>query len=111
MWRAGEPLFVERAHYTSTTPVLDAPWGLGGRPVVGTLVAVGGAPPDIARALERAVTTTAGRFAASELREVVVARYVGADVEEALRAFRAAWQVLRNACFGVDAIEPRIWRT
>jgi urease accessory protein len=111
VWREGVPLFVERARYTSETPVLDAPWGLGGAPVVGVLVAVAGPATGVARDIEAAAGSKAGRFAASELRDVVVARYVGGDVEEALGAFRAAWQVLRKACFGVDAVEPRIWRT
>jgi len=111
VWREGEPLFVERARYTSETPVLDAPWGLGGAPVVGVLVAAAHAPNGVARDIEGAVGPLVGRFAASELRDIVVARYVGGDVEEALGAFRAAWQVLRQACFGVDAVAPRIWRT
>jgi urease accessory protein len=117
VWRAGEPLVLERARYRGSGAELTASWGLGGRVVVGSLICVRGvgagtAPAGTIEALRACLNTVAGgEVACSELASALVCRYLGDSVERALSAFRAAWGVLRPVYAGKAAVPPRIWAT
>lgn len=110
--RDGAPLWWERQALAGDAPALQAPWGLAGRCVVATLVAVGRAPTALAglRALLHA-ERPAGEFSVSQLREVLVCRYLGDSAEQARAGFTEAWRLLRPALWGVEATPPRIWAT
>lgn len=116
VYRGARPLLLERARYAGAGPELTASWGLGGRPVMGTLLCV--APDDrpldanVVEALRAVLAQHAGpRAVGSQLAGAWVCRYLGDRVEEALLAFRAAWRVLRLACLHKPAVAPRIWAT
>jgi len=112
LWRDGMPLWWERNALTGGAPALHAPWGLAGRSVVATLVAVGRAPPALAGLRELLNAGRAGgEFAVSQLREVLVCRYLGDSAEQARAGFTGAWRLLRPALWGVEATPPRIWAT
>ncbi len=110
--RDGAPLWWERNVLSSGAPVLHAPWGLAGRSVVASLVAVGQAPAVLAelRALLHAERPD-GEFSVSQLREVLVCRYLGDSTEQARAGFTDAWRLLRPALWGIEATPPRIWAT
>lgn len=112
IWRDGAPLWWERNALAGGTPVLHAPWGLAGRSVVATLVAVGRAPSALS-ALRELLNAEQddGEFAVSQLRDVLVCRYLGNSAEQARAGFIAAWRLLRPALWGIDASPPRIWAT
>jgi urease accessory protein len=47
----------------------------------------------------------------TQLPGVLAARYLGDSSEQAKKLFAKLWTVLRPALFGLEAAEPRIWRT
>ena len=112
IWRDGAPLWWERNALAGGAPVLHAPWGLAGRSVVATLVAVGRAP-GVLPALRELLNAEHddGEFSVSQLRDVLVCRYLGNSAEQARAGFIAAWRLLRPALWGIDASPPRIWAT
>jgi urease accessory protein len=112
IWRDGAPLWWERNALAGGAPVLHAPWGLAGRSVVATLVAVGRAPSALP-ALRELLNAEQddGEFAVSQLRDVLVCRYLGNSAEQARAGFIAAWRLLRPALWGIEASPPRIWAT
>ena len=110
--RDGAPLWWERNALVGGAPVLHAPWGLAGKSVVATLVAVGRAPgalPALRELLN--AERDEGEFSVSQLRDVLVCRYLGNSAEQARAGFTVAWRLLRPALWGVEASPPRIWAT
>ncbi|MBM3354475.1 MAG: urease accessory protein [Betaproteobacteria bacterium] len=109
--RDGRPLWLERGCITGDGVRMASAAVLAAQPVFGTLAA---AFPAVGHAeLEacRAVSPEEGRGAATLLPGVLLARYLGASTESARRWFSALWRILRPACAGREAVEPRIWRT
>ncbi len=109
----GRPVLLERARYAGGQELLGAPWGLRGRPVSATLVAVGAA------GMVQAVRDAAGAaaepggsdelFAVTALDAVLVCRYLGGHTQRARELFIRAWRVIRPALLGRPAVNPRIW--
>lgn len=111
--RDGLPLWWERNALAGGTPALGAPWGLAGRRVVATLVAVGRAPATLLTELRASLHAAGadGEFSVSQLHEALVCRYLGDSAEQARAGFGDAWRLLRPALWGVEATPPRIWAT
>ncbi len=121
--RAGTPLVVERGRFDSDAPVHAAAWGLGGAPVMGTLLAAPARSVD-ADALAEMTTDLraraealppgdhAGVTIAGDASEATLAcRYVGPSVERGGAFLRGAWALARRTLLGRDATPPRIWST
>lgn len=110
----GELHLIERVRVpgAGTSPFLDAPWGLDGQPVMGTLLAYGfgDAPPALLGAL-RCDEDNAARVGTSVVDGVVVVRVLGADTQTVRDRLWAAWHVLRTALLGKAPVMPRIWLT
>lgn len=108
----GEPRLIERALFEGGGEMLGAAWGLGGRPVYGTLLAFP-APPDGAGAVRDAVPqlTADELFGMTTINGVLVCRYAGQSTERAKRILRTAWGALRPRIGGRPACPPRIWNT
>ena len=124
LWRGGHPLFIERGDFDGGAPVHAARWGLGGAPIMGTLLAAPGLPVDhsaIAEIRELAAGMPAGELGAvtrldggaldGDDRSVLCCRYVGASAERGARYLRDAWRLLRPPLLGRPAVAPRIWAT
>lgn len=112
VWRNGRALLLERLTAEGGSPLLKAPWGLGGHPVFGTMVAAGPIDTPTLEAL-RALGEEAPecRWSATALPEVTVLRYLGADARTALTCFTLAWTLLRPLLLGRAAVVPRVWAT
>ena len=110
LWREGVPLYIERARYEENAAVLDAPWGLAGRSVSGTLLCVTEAGEGI-ESVRAAVRPAAGLFGVTQIDGVLVCRYLGDHAEEARQCFETAWSVLRPGYLRRPACAPRIWAT
>ena len=112
VWQGERPLFIERSHFHASAPVRRERWGLGGHSVFGTFVCTGRnvAAVEAARA---AVSFELGRelFSVSQLREVIVCRYLGDSTERARAVFTDAWAALRLLVLERPASPPRIWLT
>jgi len=122
VWRDAAPLVLERGAYDGDGAVPAAAWGLGGAPVMGTLLVVprldAGVGVDLAPLRDeiraRAEALPAGELGAATLLgagSVLACRYLGGSVERGGRFLRAAWALARGAVLGRDAVPPRIWAT
>ena len=91
------------------TPLLSAPWGLGGRTVIGSLLAFPGS-----RFLLESLRTlqSAGENAlvsATLLDGLLVCRYLGHHIQQAKELFHSAWERLRPQVIGLMPERPRAW--
>ena len=120
VWRDGAPLAVERGRYDGDGALPAAAWGLGGAPVMGTLLAAPAAAVDLAPLLAdlraEADALPAGQGDAGAVTTlasgaVLACRYVGPSVERGGAFLRAAWARARAAILGRAATAPRIWST
>lgn len=112
VWRDGRPLWLERLHVVGGDALLGAPWGLGGLPVYGTLVATGNVGAEMLQALrELAPEHVERRWAVTQLPELIVSRYLGLHGREALGLFERAWALMRPVLLDRVAVAPRIWST
>ena len=90
----GRPLFIEKGEIEGGGRLMRSPAGLGGRSVVGTLIATQDGKVEVPGVV---VTRLPG---------LLIGRYLGDSSEEALHAFTRLWKALRPS-----AVEPRIWST
>ncbi|HEX3774088.1 MAG TPA: urease accessory protein UreD [Polyangiaceae bacterium] len=112
LWQGERPLWIERAHFGASELARSASWGLANHSVFGTLVCRG----QSAAAVEAARAAVEFEpqnelFSVSQLREVMVCRYLGCGTERARGVFERAWAALRPIVFGRAACPPRIWLT
>jgi urease accessory protein len=94
---------------------LASPLGLNGNSVCGTLIAVGKTVPaallDAARAAMNEAASADAACGLTQMKGVLVARYLGQDNEAARRVMLVAWRHLRPHLLGREATLPRIWNT
>jgi urease accessory protein len=110
--RAGRRLWGDYAQIEGGAALLRSPAGLAGRPVMGTLLAVG--PVVERRLLEMCRTVMPDGDAhcgVTAFPGVVVARYLGASTAAARGYFVALWDLVRPAFLGRQICLPRIWNT
>jgi urease accessory protein len=103
--RDGRLLWLERGRIEAGGRLMRSAAGLGGRSVFGTLVAT------LERPAAQVVSKCRELVAVTCLPGLLVARYLGDSSEEAMEKFAQAWEVLRPAVTGRDAVRPRIWST
>lgn len=114
-------VYSERALFEAGSPLMQAPWGLGGQVVVATMLcAAKGAETliELARSCfshvghaQDAANGGVPQRSVSAWEDLLVARYLGPSVEEARIGLSALWSALRPAILGRDAVPPRIWYT
>ena len=92
-----------------SVPVLDAPWGLGGKRTLASYYAypADGDTLDSVRKLLGDCTATA----ATLLDDLLVVRLLADDVERARRLLTRVWQGLRRTVSGLAPSPPRVWAT
>lgn len=109
LWRAGQPLMIERSRFQGGTAALQQPWGLDGHTVSGTLVATPAGRSELDAV--RAGTVTGSGLTATLIGDVLICRYRGDQGGEARQLFADAWAALRPNVVGRVACAPRIWNT
>lgn len=108
----GRPIWFERVALSGGSPLLGAAFALAGQPSWGTMVYAGAAVEDAAERVRAAIGAEGdGIFSVSQVDQVVVCRYLGTRVADGKALFARAWDVLRAACQGKAAHQPRIWST
>ena len=112
IWQDDRPLLIDTLRIGTRDPILEAPWGMAGHPVSGTLAATI-EEPRVIDTLRQEVTTrpSDGLFAVTRVSGLILCRFLGDDVYTGLKLFSRAWEVLRPAVRGSDACAPRIWAT
>lgn len=101
------PLWIERLNLEPEA--MNAAWGLGGQPCLGTFVACP-APAD-ADVIARSALPDLPTLGVTQIGEVLIARYLGPDMQQLKALFLQLWQALRPHIIGVPAIPPRVWAT
>lgn len=125
IWKNEQPVWIDRALYgasgthaentngQSLLQFLQAPWGLGGNTVVGTMVCTTTEAGLAAWLREQlaAFSATSTRLVVTALAGVLVVRYLGNDAFQARALFSQCWQLLRPQLSGREMVLPRIWNT
>ncbi len=113
--RDGKPLWLEQGRLLGGSAQMHSPLGLAGHSVCANLVAVGvPTSPSLMQAVRERCTVVAdgrGRFGATQMKSVLLVRYLGDSSEVARHVMLAAWQLLRPALLAREATELRIWNT
>lgn len=113
--RDGQPLWLEQGMLAGGSAAMQSPLGMAGRTVCASLVAVGPALGSERLAALRAVCMQAaggeGSVGATQLKGLVLVRFLGDASETARQVMLAAWHLLRPALLGREASELRIWNT
>ncbi len=113
--RDGQPLWLEQGTLAAGGALMASPLGLGGQTVCASLVVVGATLGTEGMAALRSACQDAaggiGNTGATQMKSVILVRYLGHSSEAARRAMLAAWQQLRPVLVGREAPELRIWHT
>lgn len=111
----GKPLFIEQGTLTGEGAGMSSPLGLAGHTVCASLICVGGPLESgvLARVRDACapLSEAGGKFGATQMKSVLLVRYLGDSSEIARRVMLAAWQILRPALLDRKATELRIWNT
>jgi urease accessory protein len=112
--RDNTPIWFEQGDLSADSPMMTSPLGLRGYTVCATLIAAGVRPKvnclEELRARCEPIAVE-GQFGASQLKSVVVTRFLCNSSEIARELMLTAWSVLRPALLGQVAHVPRIWTT
>ncbi|WP_339677786.1 urease accessory protein UreD [uncultured Zhongshania sp.] len=116
--RDGVPVLSERTEWLGGSRMLDAPWGMGGMSVCGTLFATVQCDQDVMDTLRDGLAELvaskgwlAAEWGLSQKRDIFLARYLGDSPEQCRKGFIWLWSQLRPLLNGRKACPPRIWNT
>ncbi len=108
-------LWLEQGRLDGESALMRGTLGLAGYTVCASLIAVGTAlTPALlgeVRAACTSLTGGVGRVGATQLKSVLMVRYLGHRSEVARHLMLAAWRVIRPALLSREAVVPRIWNT
>ncbi|MGB3241036.1 MAG: urease accessory protein UreD [Geitlerinemataceae cyanobacterium] len=109
VWRDGVPLWIDRQRFPASETLFESAYGLGGDPVVGTLVWVG-EPVSKERVEEvRSLWQGSGEMGVTRLTEGLLCRYRGRSTQDVRNWFTTVWHGLRSSVWGRSACVPRVW--
>ena len=108
----GCPIRLERLMIRENDAILDAKWGLGGKPVVGSFFCFS-LRKDLVDLLRQNITLSENGdlLSITYVEGIILCRYLGNSVEHVKRNFIKFWQLLRLSLRDHEAVIPRIWNT
>ena len=108
----GRPVRIDRLAVEDDDPILDAKWGLGGKPVLGSFFCLT-SRKDLVDLLRQSIDPpdNGDLFSVTFVDNIILCRYLGNSVEHVKRNFIEAWKILRVALRDQKAVIPRIWNT
>lgn len=113
--REGKLLWFEQGSIAGGSSSMHSPLALAGNTVSASLIAVGKQLPAslIQRLREEAIALTGDPHAVgvTQMKTVIVARYMGHSSEMARQWLTRMWQILRPELLGREGVVPRIWNT
>jgi urease accessory protein len=107
----GKLVWFEQGVLTAGDASMTSALGLAGKTVCATLIAVGKTVPATLIGVLRAASNGEGTYGVTQMKSVVVVRYLGDSSETAKRLMISAWRELRPALLGREGVVPRIWNT
>ena len=109
------PVLIEQGTLLGDSSMMSSALGLAGYTVCASLVAVGGPLGSAVLGKVREICTPLvnedEKLGATQMKSVLLVRYLGNSSEVARRAMLAAWKVLRPALLRREPTELRIWNT
>lgn len=114
--RGGKLLWFEQGSLHAGSAAMHNQLGLAGYTVSATLIAVGKNLNTASLAQLREETSAlaadgGGRSGATQMKQLLVLRYLGHSSQTARRWLTHAWQHIRPELMARDAVVPRIWNT
>lgn len=113
--RDGRQVWFEQGVLEAGSNAMKSASGLGGKTVCATFIGVGGpASAAVIAGLREAGAEIKGgndAFGVTQMKSVVVVRYLGDSSEVARELMMLAWKSLRPALSRREAVVPRIWNT
>ncbi|WP_394780340.1 urease accessory protein UreD [Undibacterium sp.] len=116
--REGKLIWFEQGSLAGGSSSMTSPLSLAGKTVCATVIASGDSLSAAALTLLREQTAqlvqdkeACAQTGATQLKSLIVARYLGDSSEVAKQWMTAVWQHLRPAVIGMAAVAPRIWNT
>jgi urease accessory protein len=111
--REGKLLWFEQGMLSGSSML--SPLALAGRTVCATMIAVGKPLPAATLTAIREESVTIKEelalFGATQMKSVLVVRYLGNSSETAKQVMTSAWRHIRPELTGREAVIPRIWQT
>jgi urease accessory protein len=110
--QSGVPLWIDRQWLPGGQPAINHAHGLGGYPVVGTLVWVG---QSVEKALaerlrSRWASDRPGEVGVTRIQQGVVCRYRGPSTSDVREWFTQVWDDVRSYALGQPACPSRVWQ-
>ncbi|MBN3878186.1 MULTISPECIES: urease accessory protein UreD [unclassified Nostoc] len=110
IWQQGIPLWIDRQWLRGSEETFHSPHGLGGKPIVGSLVWVGGAVSAEIVEKTRNLWNGEGEAGVSRLQHGLLCRYRGSSTSEVRNWFIDVWQLLRVSFLNRGNCIPRVWQ-
>ncbi|QLE44041.1 urease accessory protein UreD [Nostoc sp. C052] len=110
IWQQGVPLWIDRQYLPGSEDIFHTPHGLAGKPIVGSLVWVGGAVSGEIVEKMRNLWDGQGEAGVSRLQHGLLCRYRGASTSEVRNWFIDVWQLLRVSFLNRGNCIPRVWQ-
>ncbi|MEH2076964.1 MAG: urease accessory protein UreD [Nostoc sp.] len=110
IWQQGVPLWIDRQYLPGSEDVFHSPHGLAGKPIVGSLVWVGGAVSAEIVEKTRNLWNGEGEAGVSRLQHGLLCRYRGSSTSEVRNWFIDVWQLLRVSFLNRGNCIPRVWQ-
>jgi urease accessory protein len=110
IWQQDVPLWIDRQYLPGSEDVFHSPHGLGGKPIVGSLVWVGGAVSGEIVEKARNLWHGEGEVGVTRLQHGLLCRYRGASTSEVRNWFIDVWQLLRVCFLNRGNCIPRVWQ-
>jgi urease accessory protein len=113
--RGGKMIWFDQGMFRGGDARSSSPLGLSAKSVCATLLAA--ANPVSAQTVDRirsdaeSLGALPGEFGVSQLKQMLVARYLGDSSEMAKHLMHRVWHRLRPVLLGREAVTPRIWNT
>ncbi|UJP04438.1 MAG: urease accessory protein UreD [Nitrosomonas sp.] len=113
--RNGKIIWLEQIRLRGEDAAMNGPLALSGKTVCATLLLAGKTIPQSLLALVREEAEKCasgyGQVGISQLKSIIVARYLGNSSEVARHVMLHVWGLLRPELLGCAAIVPRMWCT
>jgi urease accessory protein len=107
----GKLAWFEQGALQGGSAAMGSPLVLAGNTVCATLIATGKTLPSSVIAALRQDAGATARFGVTQMKSLIVVRYLGNSSETARQVMTRAWQRLRPELLGRAASIPRIWNT
>lgn len=113
--RGGKLIWFEQGSISGEPAAMQHPLLLAGATVCATMLATGKSvsPAIIQSVRDNAVLAAngSGQSGVTQVKQMIVVRYIGNSSEVARQVMFSAWRTLRPALLGCEASLPRIWNT